>query len=101
MNEKKITTREQLDATLEAMAESRRQRLWKAAEGNSVPLSDVIAGLFGGILCAFGVYGVLTDQNLTGVLFLFLGMFLVMFMIFRMQQVQIDALRKLLRSKDA
>lgn len=98
MNDRDISSREELDAALAGNAMRREEKLWKAAEGRTFVWGDVIGALLGGIVLAAGIYE--TMQQADGVLLFALGIGLIGSTMYRRQQAQINALRKLLKEAD-
>jgi hypothetical protein len=97
MGESDISGPTQLDTLLAAKAMHRRDKLWKQAEGRSFRWADVIAALAGGILALPGLYGIVIEQEIVAAFPLAIGLSLPGFSMLRHQQLQIDALRELVR----
>jgi uncharacterized membrane protein YiaA len=97
MKEHEISTPQELETALAGNAMRKLENLWKAAEGRSFRWWDLIAALVGGLLALAGLYGIVIEQELVGAYQLAFGLSLLGFSMLRHQQVQIDALREIVR----
>jgi hypothetical protein len=97
MREQKISTPQDLDAVLAGNAIRKLEKVWKVAEGRSYRWTDLIAALVGGLLALTGLYGTLIAQEIAGAFQLAFGLSLLGFSMLRHQQLQVDALREIVR----
>jgi hypothetical protein len=91
-----ITSAEQLDAVIVGNAMSKREKLWRAAEGRSYLRFTIVAVILGAALIFGGLYmGFFGRDDVT--FQVVIGMVLIGGSLYRSQQTQIDALRELLK----
>jgi len=96
MKDNPITSAEQLDAVLAGNAMSKRERLWRAAEGRSYLGFTLVAIILGAALIFGSFYmGFFGRDDVT--LQVAIGLVLIGGTLYRNQQSQIDALRELLK----
>ncbi len=100
MKDSEISSREELEAALAGHAMSRSEALWKQAEGRNFRWTDVVVATAGGLSLLMGLLGITIEQDITGVMPIVVGVMLIVSVIFRHQQAQIDALRELLKKRD-
>ncbi len=79
---------------------SRREKLWKAAEGRAFRWWDVAVAVIGALLFLSGLYLVLFAQEIDGAMQLVLGILFLGVSVVRHQQLQIEALRELVKQID-
>ncbi len=73
MKDSEISSPAELDAALAGRAMSRREKLWKTAEGRAFRWWDVAVAVIGALLFLSGLYLVLFAQEIDGAMQLVLG----------------------------
>ena len=97
MKDYEISSPEELDTALAGNAMRRRENLWNIAEGKSSQWTEVFFVIVGGLSLFVGLYGVVYEGELAGILTVVVGITLIGGAMYRRQQAQIEALRELLK----
>ena len=100
MKESDISGPAELDAALAGKAMSKREKLWRIAEGRSCRWTDLVTAIIGGLLTLTGIYGLLVKEDIVGAFQVAFGLGSICFSMLRHQQSQIDALREIVSLQD-
>jgi hypothetical protein len=97
MKDSEISSPEELDAALVSNRMRRRENLWKTAAGQTYQWVNMFTMAVGLISLLLGGYGVIVEKDIGAIMLIVMGGGLIGSAIFRHQQSQIQALRRLLK----